>query len=236
MSLHHNPKIVTDQLILYLDAANPKSYPGSGTTWYDLSGNGNDVTLYNSPTYSTDNYGHFSFDGTNQYARTTSTFDLSSVNKVTVEIAMAKNDTSTTGMAYEQTSNWNNQTGGFGLYPNSTGSATYSTNYHHTNALGFNPMNISTFTNGTDIFVVSKSWTWLNRIQDSHINGNPMNSATAVGSADSTFTDDYFYIGSRGGTSLYHNFKVYYIKVYASQHTDAQALENFNATRGRFGI
>ena len=39
MGLSHSPKIVTDGLVLCLDAANAKSYPGSGTTWYDLSGN-----------------------------------------------------------------------------------------------------------------------------------------------------------------------------------------------------
>ena len=44
MGLAHNPKIVTDGLVLCLDAANPKSYPGSGTTWKDLSGNGNHLT------------------------------------------------------------------------------------------------------------------------------------------------------------------------------------------------
>ena len=43
--LAHNPHIVTDSLVLYLDAANPKSYPGSGTIWYDLSGKGNNATL-----------------------------------------------------------------------------------------------------------------------------------------------------------------------------------------------
>ena len=44
MSSHHNPRIVTDGLVLSLDAANPKSYPGSGTTWSDLTKNNNDIT------------------------------------------------------------------------------------------------------------------------------------------------------------------------------------------------
>lgn len=50
MALHHSPKIVTDGLLVALDAANPKSYPGSGTTWYDLSGNGNHFTFSTTPT------------------------------------------------------------------------------------------------------------------------------------------------------------------------------------------
>jgi hypothetical protein len=44
MSLFHSPSIVRDGLQLYLDAANPKSYPGSGATWFDLSGNGRNFT------------------------------------------------------------------------------------------------------------------------------------------------------------------------------------------------
>jgi len=67
MALAHSPKIITDGLVLCLDAGNTKSYPGSGTTWTDLSGNGNTGTLTNGPTYSSDNGGSIFFDGTNDY-------------------------------------------------------------------------------------------------------------------------------------------------------------------------
>lgn len=60
--------IVTDSLVLYLDAGLSTSYPGSGTTWTDLSGNGNDLTLVNSPTFTTSDGGYLSFNGANQYA------------------------------------------------------------------------------------------------------------------------------------------------------------------------
>lgn len=61
--------IVTSGLILHLDAGNPSSYPGSGTTWTDLSGNGKHATLYNSPTYSASNGGILVFSkGSSQYA------------------------------------------------------------------------------------------------------------------------------------------------------------------------
>ena len=65
MGLAHSPSIITDGLKVCFDAANPKSYPGSGTTWYDLSGNDNHGTLLNSPTFSSDKGGCFIFDGTN---------------------------------------------------------------------------------------------------------------------------------------------------------------------------
>ena len=67
MALIHSPKIITDDLILYVDAANPKSYSGSGNTWKDMSGNGHNSTLFNGVTYATDNQGVMVFDGTNDY-------------------------------------------------------------------------------------------------------------------------------------------------------------------------
>lgn len=67
MSFNYSPKIITDGLVLYLDAANKRSYPGSGTIWSDLSKNGNNGTLTNGPTFNSANGGSIVFDGTNDY-------------------------------------------------------------------------------------------------------------------------------------------------------------------------
>ena len=66
MSLSHSPKVVTDGLVLYLDAANKRSYPGTGATWSDLKGS-NNGTLTNGLTFDGDNKGSIVFDGTNEY-------------------------------------------------------------------------------------------------------------------------------------------------------------------------
>ena len=66
----YGPQIVTDGLVLHLDAGNRKSYPLSGNTIYDLSGNGNNGTFGAStaaPTFSGDNGGFLIFDGSNDY-------------------------------------------------------------------------------------------------------------------------------------------------------------------------
>jgi hypothetical protein len=47
MSLLRGPKLITEGLVVALDSIDPISYPGSGTTWYDLSGNNNNGTMYN---------------------------------------------------------------------------------------------------------------------------------------------------------------------------------------------
>ena len=68
MGVGYNPRIVTDGLVLCLDAANKRSYPGSGTTWTDRSANGHDGTLTNmdATNFSADNGGVFTFDGSNE--------------------------------------------------------------------------------------------------------------------------------------------------------------------------
>jgi hypothetical protein len=62
------PHIVTEGLVLSLDAANTKSYPGSGTTWFDKSGRGANSTLVNGPTFNSANEGSIVFDGIDDYA------------------------------------------------------------------------------------------------------------------------------------------------------------------------
>jgi hypothetical protein len=72
-------KIVTDGLVLNLDAGNRKSYPGSGTIWYDRAGT-NNGTLTNGPTYSSSNGGSIVFDGTNDYSETTNPSNVHNQN------------------------------------------------------------------------------------------------------------------------------------------------------------
>jgi len=63
MSFHHSPKIVTDGLVMCLDAANRKSYSGTGNTWRDLSQNANNFSLVNGTSFSNSNQGSFLLDG-----------------------------------------------------------------------------------------------------------------------------------------------------------------------------
>ncbi len=64
MGSNYNPSIVADGLVLCLDAANARSYPGAGTTWTDLAGD-NNGTLTNGPTFDAGNGGSIVFDGSN---------------------------------------------------------------------------------------------------------------------------------------------------------------------------
>ena len=77
--------IVKRGLVLHLDASINDSYPQSGTTWYDISGNNNNVTLINGPTFSSTNGGIITFDGVNDYGAVTLT-DASLDGGNTIEI------------------------------------------------------------------------------------------------------------------------------------------------------
>jgi len=86
MASNYNPSIVTSGLVLALDAANTKSYPGSGTAWTDLSGNGYTGTLTNGPTYSSSNGGYFAFVGaSNQHAAVANTTVLQFTGSITLQ-------------------------------------------------------------------------------------------------------------------------------------------------------
>lgn len=65
MTVNGGPDIIEDGLVLYLDAANRRSYPGTGTTWYDIYQNNFTATLTNGPTFTNN---RINFDGSNDYS------------------------------------------------------------------------------------------------------------------------------------------------------------------------
>ena len=76
MGLSHSPRIVTNGLVLCVDAANKRSYPGAGTAWTDLSKQGNNGTLTNGPTFNSANGGSILFDGSNDYVEVQGNYHL----------------------------------------------------------------------------------------------------------------------------------------------------------------
>jgi hypothetical protein len=80
----YTPIPIQDGLVLYLDAGNASSYSGSGANWYDLSPSGNNVTLFNSPAYSSSNGGYLQFNGSSQYGNIASSTLLPSGNEASV--------------------------------------------------------------------------------------------------------------------------------------------------------
>ena len=97
MGLGHSPRIVTDGLVLCLDAANKRSYGGSGTTWTDLKGS-NNGTLTNEPTFNTGNGGSIVFDGSDDYINCGNSSSLSIASSVGVSVSVWVKTTDTAGV------------------------------------------------------------------------------------------------------------------------------------------
>lgn len=234
MSLGHGASVVRSGLVLHLDAANVKSYPGSGTTWFDLSGNGNHFTLFNNPSHLNNS---LSFNGTSQYSRSSSTLDLSPYDKITVEIVFRIRSSGLRGMAFEHSSNWNSNAGGFGLLTNSTGSINYVTNIHHTNhKSGKGRFNFSGII-GTNNVSVTTVWS---RVADLTGRASYVNDVkTSVNDNTGNYTafkNYHMYISCRGGSSIFGGHDVYQFRVYGVKLTAEEIRQNFEATRSRYGI
>ena len=95
MAFANGPRIITNGLVLNLDAKDINSYPGSGTTWYDTSGGGRNFTLVNGPTWNSN--GYFALDGTDDYMTgpATNTFGLDQEHTLEVVIKTASLGTKT---------------------------------------------------------------------------------------------------------------------------------------------
>lgn len=91
--------IVKDGLVLCLDAAKKDSYPGSGTVWSDISGNGYTGTLTNSPTFDSSNGGSIVFDGSDDYTQFGDILDLGT-NSCTINVWLKINSSWASGTRY----------------------------------------------------------------------------------------------------------------------------------------
>jgi len=243
MATLYSPKIVTDGLVLALDAANTESYPGSGTVWNDLSGNGNDFELYNNIQLEE---GKFLYgDSTNAYGRSVNTFDLSSKTSITVISTWKQISTSSSGIIYEHTSNWNtsnNGYGGFGLASNSQGSGMIPNWNHHQlrGNVGYSGYNaLSPSTENIQHYTTVHNFSLSSQETQVYINSNLITSTGGSvydSNNTSTFGNDYLYLWSRGGSSNFNSTRIGTILIYDRVLTASEILQNDNATNGRFGL
>ena len=230
MGLSHNPKIVTDGLVLCLDAANPKSYPGSGTTWSDLSKNGNNGTLINGLSYSGDNNGSLTFDGSSDYVSVPFSSSYTVNNDHTIMI-WVKSDSILT------TANNNRVT----PFKNSSGVSSWNP------GLWYHGGTIRGHTTGkyTDL-----SWTqdtnWHMMGQIYYQSTNTLKIILDGVIYDGTSTTNYtpqsdatntLYLGNPITTStVYFSGNFSSFQAYNRALTESEIKQNFAATRGRYGI
>lgn len=246
MAYQNGPKIITDGLVLCLDAGNPKSYPGSGTNWTDLSRNGNNGTLTNGPTFSTDGVGSIVFDGTNDFVNLGNILDnlptmtictWINVNSVPVGantffgiVKKADDIGAGAGWAFYYTGNGGNNSTTFTLCTmiQGAGGATYN-----------QPWTANVFEKNKWLFCCSRVPSFTATIE-MFVNGikQPNGSYSRAGTVTSTSTSIYVDI-ARNDASIYGkygNHKTGNVMIYNRALSDSEVLQNYNATKGRFKL
>ena len=210
--------IVTDGLVLWLDASNKPSYPGSGTTWTDLSGNNNNGTLTNGPTFNSDNGGSMVFDGVNDYVSNT----MPNPGSVPITFDFWMNSNTSTPVGLFDTAPYNPSV----LRNYGAGNIEWW-NSNPTVSLGVSAL---TWTNITIEFSFTT-----NRTIKYYRNGNLI--TTATGSASSTFAWTSLIFGNiNEGSAGWYSGKISTIKIYNRALSAGEVLQNFNALKSRFGL
>jgi hypothetical protein len=217
------PNIVVDGLVLSLDAANTKSYPGTGTVWSDLSRNGNNGTLTNGPTFNAGNGGNIVFDGVNDFI---SILGSTSITTATLLIWVYRNGNQPNyaGMFYSRGSSAN----GINFF-STTNNLSYTWN---------DAPNTYNFSSG--LVVPNLQWSMC------AVSISATNAVLYVGSSSgllsatnnvshSPTTIDALRIASDNYWSPFKG-SVSNAMFYNRALSPTEILQNFNATKGRFGL
>lgn len=223
------PAIVTGSLKLYLDAANPSSYPGSGSLWTDLSGNNNNVTLINNPTFNNGNGGSIYINGNNQYA--ISSYVGSTTESYTYS-AWFKNDNNSEPK-YLLTRGRDGEGNGWSLQVQIT-----TTGIAAAGVVPTVPSTVGIFVNGTTRLVLN---TWYNITavwtagQSIKIYVNGVLEGTTTTNYTSLRTSSSGWVIGSVQTSNFTSGNNAVALVYNRALTDAEIMTNFNAVKSRFG-
>jgi hypothetical protein len=218
MGIDIGPIETTDGLVLHLDAANTRSYPGSGNTVYDLSGSGNTSALTNGPTYLSSNLGAFVLDGSNDYILVNSQANILS-------------KTAYTKIAYIYISNFatvnNIISGGFSGQHAFWMFGTVRLNAGHNGSwatvVGATTLSLNTWYFAAVTYSNSTGWKlYLNGRED----GTSADTTTFTGNQEISI----------GSYSTANNFtgRIASVQVYNRALTATEIFQNYHATKGRY--
>jgi hypothetical protein len=221
----YGPRIVTDGLILCLDASNPKSYPGSGTTWYDITGRANGTIAGTISFVSAGPQSYFNFATAND----SNYIESANISQTYLDMTIAFwPDFSRVGNASVA-----------GLIATSTAAGLLDKSLRLRNVNGTGPWTIAN-AGTTDL----NDWTY-NTTTNYYLNGTP--SATTLVSGwnilggyrtnQNPFPSSFrYYLGSSGYTSRGFQGRLAYVAMYNRQLTDQDHLQNYGALKSRFGL
>jgi hypothetical protein len=240
MAINYNPQTLTSNLVLYLDAGNTKSYPGSGTTWTDLSSNTKNGTLSNAPSWSSaTNNGIFTFNGTTNY--------------ISLANPQASSQTPLTGYDFDGSSNsaftleiWikTSQVAGAssfnapGLIARDSGDiysslTLYNGYVYFAHYDGAWQSNLQSTT-----MVANNVWHQVVYVNNTSTGSIYIDGKVEITGSSTVVSGNYFAPNNigRGYLGQYFSGSVGNVKMYSNVLTAAEVAQNFNALRGRYEI
>jgi hypothetical protein len=220
------PHIVTDGLVLHLDAANTKSYQSGSSTWSDLARSGVAGTLVNSPTYSTANGGFLAFDGVNEYVSWGDSFDLIT--------------TSISGFVWGWANSLNeylpwidklSTSGNYRLHSGANGRIDFGI---RNTANTYQEMNYAAGLLTNTWYNIGFTFNNSTRVGRIYVNGSLLSSNTfTIDRGDTSVNLQTGYQGNNGGTL---NGRIATLSLYNKELSTTEVLQNYNATKTRFGL
>lgn len=219
-------KIITNGLVLHLDAAQLRSYPTTGTTWTDLSGNGNNGTLTNGPTFNSGNGGSIVFDGVNDYVQGPTSTTWFSNTSFSIEAWVFPNSSPPDYQHF------------FAANSSFTARRSLILRVYNTGVLRFgyyeDDLDASGITFNTWNHVIA-TYNTTGDLSSVYINGNFINSSNA-GPYVATSANVRIGIWHYPGVEKPWKGRIAVVKVYNRPLTATEVLQNFNATKSRYGL
>jgi hypothetical protein len=215
--------IVRRGLVVHLDASSNSSYSGTGTGWYDLTGNLRNGTLVNSPTYSSNNGGNISLNGSNQCVELGTFFTY---NSFTISLWVSAAGTQN---QYADIFD-NNHTG--------TRNMVCQQNSNNLNEYAFDVIGSSTYSS-TGFFTLStNTWTHLSFTFDGSVVRGYLNASLfgTGGSMTPNWSSQYLRLGQWGGGGRNWNGKYGNFMVYDRALSSTEISQNYNIQKSRFGL
>jgi hypothetical protein len=240
MSFNYSPKVVTNGLVLCVDAANQRSYTSGSATWFDLTGNFNNGTLTNGPTFDSTNGGSIVFDGTNDYVNCGSGSSINITGTGLTLSAWIKRTASNTNGAYkriiEKAATYPALQYSFVITPPdaSVGEGRLLLDLYINNAL---PSSVT-----GSIQLQLNTWYFVNTTYDGsfrriYVNGNLDGQLATTGNITSTNSNLVLgdYLPGPGGSYAFKG-NIANTQIYNRALSATEILQNYNATKTRFGL
>jgi hypothetical protein len=230
MGFSDGPIIVTNGLVLSLDAADRNSYSGSGTNWFSLAAVPPlSSSLQNTPTFSTDNGGIFSFNGTNQYADYGNIFSFTNTQTITYNTWIKWGATGANKTIFGNEPLTSTNPSGLGLRQRATNNQYFvSQAAGNSPTISYTPV-VATVTNWHMVSITTNG-----TLATLYINGNAVASASFSLTINSTVA---FNIGRNTvSVSEYWSGSISNFQLYNRALSATEILQNYNSQKSRFGL